>query len=1117
MTEREIFLEALDMATPEARAAYLQAACGGDVVLRREVEELLKEHYSNDTLLAGPALEGERTFEATPPTSEAPAQMIGRYKLLERIGEGGFGEVWMAEQREPVKRRVALKIIKPGMDSRQVAARFEAERQALAMMDHANIARIFDAGVTDNGRPYFVMELVRGIKITEYCDQNQLPTRERLKLFILVCQAVQHAHQKGVIHRDIKPSNILVTLHDGVPVPKVIDFGIAKATQQELTDKTLFTQFQQFIGTPAYISPEQAEMSALDIDTRADIYSLGVLFYELLVGQTPFDAKEMMQGGLDALRQIIREKEPLRPSTRLNTLPGEARTTAGKRRQTDVGKLVHQLQGDLDWIVMKCLEKDRTRRYETANGLATDIRRHLHNEPVTARPPSAMYKLRKFVGRNRSLVMSAAALLLVLCLGLLGTSLGLLRASREAGRAQLAERDATGQRDVAVAAGEREARAREETQELLYTSDMERAQHAWEANNVGLVLELLQRHKERKRPGDFEWYYLWRLCQRSLLTPTIRTDSPTLAVALSPDGKTLACGGMDGSVSLLNTSTRQTRKLGAHASQVFSVAFSPDGRMLASGSGDNTVRLWDVEAGPQVQRAADYTEITGFTDWVPSVDFAPDGKFLAVGSLDGQVGLWNVAKREFAWRDPDARYVWSVAFSPDGKLVASASRGLQAPGVPAGIKLRDAVTGQVVYHQSANDALVRFAPDGSSLATGGIRLWDSKLEKIDALPSHGSVVNSLVYLDSNTLAAGGSDNTVRIWDLATTTLRDTLKGHSGAVRGLAFSRDGRLLVSASQDLTIKLWRLDWQSETSVLKRHEESVESIALSPDGSTVASGSFDRTVKLWDTATGKIKFDLLGHSDTVTCVAYSPDGKAVASSGDDREIVLWDTATGKETRRLKGHTNTVHSLAFLEGGLTLASTGEDGTVRLWSLATGEGRILVKRPNRFSCLTVWQDQVLALGGWDDYVVELLDLHDSGKRRELRGHLGSVVAIAFIRTGRELVTGSQDGTVRLWPLESNGPSEILTRHTDGIWALAVSPDGATLASGGKDGTVKLIDLSTRRERVALKGHVGAVLSLAFSRDGKLLVSGGGDHTVRLWRAATDEEVASANVSSLPAP
>ena len=417
--EEEIFDAARELADDE-RAAYLAGRCGQDADLRQRIEgmlaadaaagEFFKTHERRHPLmiLADASLS---------PSIEKAGDRIGRYKLLEKIGEGGFGEVWMAEQREPVKRRVALKIIKLGMDSRQVVARFEAERQALAMMDHPNIAKVFDADVTDTGRPYFVMELVRGIKITEYCDQNQLPTRERLELFIQVCQAIQHAHQKGIIHRDIKPSNILVTLHDGVPVPKVIDFGIAKATQQELTDKTVFTQFQQFIGTPAYMSPEQAEMSGLDIDTRADIYSLGVLLYELLVGQTPFDAKEMMQGGLDAMRQIIREKEPLRPSTKLNTLQGDARTTAGKRRQTDVGKLVHQLQGDLDWIVMKCLEKDRTRRYETANGLAADIQRHLANEPVVARPPSAAYRFQKAWQRNKLVFTAGTAVAVALVAG----------------------------------------------------------------------------------------------------------------------------------------------------------------------------------------------------------------------------------------------------------------------------------------------------------------------------------------------------------------------------------------------------------------------------------------------------------------------------------------------------------------------------------------------------------------------------------------------------------------------------------------------------------------------------------------------------------------------------
>src|SRR4051812_30751116 len=518
MSEEEIFFEALQITTPEARAAYVQEACGQDRTLRRKLEELLKEHFSNDSLLAGPALEGERPTIKLELTPEA-APTLGRYKLLEKIGEGGFGEVWMAEQREPVKRHVGLKIIKPGMDSRQIVARFETEKQALAMMDHANIAKIFDAGTTDAGRLYFVMELVRGVKITEYCDQNQLPTKERLRLFILVCQAIQHAHQKGIIHRDIKPSNILVTLHDGVPVPKVIDFGIAKATQQELTDKTLFTQFQQFIGTPAYISPEQAEMSGLDIDTRADIYSLGVLLYELLVGQTPFDAKEMMKGGLDALRQIIRETEPLRPSTKLNTLSGDARTAAGKRRHTDVAKLVHQLRGDLDWIVMNCLEKDRTRRYETANALAADIQRHLNNEAVLACPPSAAYRFQKTFRRNKLAFTAGTAVVLALVVGLGLAAAGLRQAMRERNSALAARAGEEVHRREAQRAQTNEVQLRREAELLAlaasrraYASDMNIAKQALDDNDLGRALDMLDQH--RPRPGQtdlrgWEWRYLW--------------------------------------------------------------------------------------------------------------------------------------------------------------------------------------------------------------------------------------------------------------------------------------------------------------------------------------------------------------------------------------------------------------------------------------------------------------------------------------------------------------------------------------------------------------------------------------------------------------------------------
>jgi serine/threonine protein kinase/tetratricopeptide (TPR) repeat protein len=365
---------------------------------------------------------------------------IGRYKLLEKIGEGGYGVVYMAEQAEPIRRRVALKVVKLGMDTRQVIARFEAERQALALMDHPNIARVLDAGATDTGRPYFVMELVRGIRITDYCDQHHVSTPERLELFIQVCNAVQHAHQKGVIHRDLKPSNVLVTELDGLPVPKVIDFGIAKATsQQVLTDKTLFTAFHQFIGTPAYMSPEQAGMSGADADTRSDIYALGVLLYELLTSHLPFEKAELLQAGFDEMRRLIREQEPLKPSTRLSSLSAEALTTVANHQHTEPPKLLHLVRGDLDWIAMKCLEKDRARRYQTASELAMDIQRHLVNDVVVARPPDWKYRLWRLIRRNRLTFGAAAGVVLALALGAAVSTWQAVRATRaERGQAEIA-------------------------------------------------------------------------------------------------------------------------------------------------------------------------------------------------------------------------------------------------------------------------------------------------------------------------------------------------------------------------------------------------------------------------------------------------------------------------------------------------------------------------------------------------------------------------------------------------------------------------------------------------------------------------------------------------------
>ena len=413
---KQIFLDALERTSLEEQQCYLDQACGGDSALRSRIEGLLRAHGEVGNFLGGPPSQSS-TLDL--PVSEKNGAQIGRYKLREELAEGGMGVVYVAEQSQPVRRKVALKVIKPGMSTQDVVTRFEAERQALALMDHPNIARVIDGGVTESGLPYFVMELVQGLPITQYCNERHLNTVERLRLCVKVCQAVQHAHQKGIIHRDLKPSNVLVAEIDGEAAPKVIDFGVAKAINQKLSDHTVYTHFSQLVGTPLYMSPEQAGLGVLDIDTRSDVYSLGVMLYELLTGSTPFDPETLKQSSFDEMRRIIRDFEPARPSRQVSTLSAEALSTVSERRGLDPRKLSASLRGELDWIVMKCLEKDRNRRYESASSLAKDIERYLSDEPVEAGPPSAWYRLQKAVRRNKAAWATIAVLAVALTLGVI--------------------------------------------------------------------------------------------------------------------------------------------------------------------------------------------------------------------------------------------------------------------------------------------------------------------------------------------------------------------------------------------------------------------------------------------------------------------------------------------------------------------------------------------------------------------------------------------------------------------------------------------------------------------------------------------------------------------------
>jgi serine/threonine protein kinase len=586
MDEASIFLEALEKPLPDERAAFLDQACGGNAELRRSVELLLRAHDKAGGFLAdSPAPLGVTVDQPVP---ENLGTVIGPYKLIEQIGEGGMGAVWMAQQTEPVKRLVAIKLVKAGMDSRQVIARFEAERQALALMDHPNIARVLDAGTTGAGRPYFVMDLVKGVPITKYCDEHHLTPRQRLELFIPVCQAVQHAHQKGIIHRDLKPSNVLVALYDGKPVPKVIDFGVAKAAGQQLTDKTLVTGFGNIVGTLEYMSPEQAEVNQLDIDTRSDVYSLGVLLYELLAGSPPFSRKELERAGLLEMLRVIREVEPSKPSTKLST--AEGLPTLAANRGTEPAKLTRLVRGELDWIVMKALEKDRNRRYETANGFAADVLRYLAGERVSAVPPSAGYRMRKFLRKNRRLVTAVLLVFLALVAGMIGTTTGLLEARRQRNAALQAE----------AVADQRRRQVERNAASLQVDLDLDETHRDSRLGLLRLARTLKRLPAHVKELHEFATIGVLAFGQKyaPLLPPITHDGYGVRYQQLSTDARTLITLGDDGTARLWDTHTaRPIAVLRRVDERVVACAFSPDGRTVATDSEDGVLRFWNLPNG----------------------------------------------------------------------------------------------------------------------------------------------------------------------------------------------------------------------------------------------------------------------------------------------------------------------------------------------------------------------------------------------------------------------------------------------------------------------------------------------------------------------------------------
>ena len=1067
-------------------------------------------------------------------TEPKPADWIGPYRLLERIGEGGMGTVWVAEADKPLRRRVALKVVKIGQGTKQVIARFDAERQALAMMEHQNIAKVFDAGTTANGQPYFAMELVQGISISEFCNQHRLGINERLELFISVCQAVQHAHQKGIIHRDLKPSNVLVTLLDGHPIPKVIDFGLAKALDQRarLTDKTLFTEIGQIVGTLLYMSPEQAEVSDIDVDTRTDIYSLGVILYELLTGTTPIDKESLRGADLFAVLKSIREKEPPRPSARLSESEGMV-VGISQQRRIDPRRLRQILRGELDWIVMKGLEKDRARRYDTAISFAEDVRRFLDGGVVVARPPSVAYKVSKFAKKYRSIVVTAMSIVVLLVAGVIGTTHGLFLAKKQTVEVQRqkkrADQEAANSQAFAEHANRKEQAAREaegiakklereavvaqnHAEALLAKSNFQLSTERWKANRIHSAWELLYRVPSAFR--NMEWFLAHRQMQGSDIT-CYENGMALGGVTFRSDGKQFVSGGA-GNLRVFDSSTGKVlHSLPMRWRTSEWDSLNSEGTRLVSVSSDRLkISVWDIDSGQLIWRQK--------VDTTHQVAFSPDGSQVFSRGI-GDVTLWDSdtgEKRFVVELMRDAREYMDncVVFSPNGKQLATA---MGRDGV---IKLWDASSGDLIRsfggHGNGCSVLeMVFSPDGRSLASGEgalgreIKLWDARSgEEILTLPGGKGFLFS--HDGTRFATVIGSERSCKVWDVVTGNELLTLPGVVAPRSNIQFSPDDTRVACGSKN-EIKVWDATSGETLMTLRGHSDYVVSLAFSPDGSRLASSSMDRTLKLWDLRTGNNHRTLRGHLDVVGCVSFSSDGKRIASGSCDDTIKLWDASSGEHLTTLEGHRGAVNSVDFSPDGSQVLSGSNDQTLKLWDSNEGKERMSLEgHANSVDLVKFSPDGTMILSGSYDKTFRLWSADTGVEDTAKSGVTGSyeVQSLAFSPSGNEVLVGSVG--LRLWPMDLANDLPAPVVLDDDIWSaesLAFSQDGTLLAAGRKLSVVvwnvtEQEEGSKFEQPRSLNGHAAIVNSIGFSPDSTRILSGAEDDIMKLWDTKSGEEV-----------